>query len=235
MGSDSQFDDLVEGPSFELEAAELALGRGPIAGVDEAGRGPWAGPVVAAAVILNPDVMPPGLDDSKAMDAVSREWAFAAIMASARVGVGIGDVALIDRDNILQATMFAMVAAVAGLSLAPGLVLIDGNRLPKRLPCAARAIVRGDARCLSIAAASIIAKVTRDRMMVALAAEFPGYGFERHKGYGVPEHKIALAKLGVTPHHRRSFKPVQLALNLVPAGAHDCEPCGGDGLVVDGR
>ena len=234
IGSDSQFDDLVEGPSFELEAAELALGRGPIAGVDEAGRGPWAGPVVAAAVILNPDAMPPGLDDSKAMDAVSRERAFAAIMASARVGVGIGDVARIDRDNILQATMFAMAAAVAGLGHAPGLVLIDGNRLPKRLPCAARAIVRGDARCLSIAAASIIAKVTRDRMMVALAAEFPGYGFERHKGYGVPEHKIALAKLGVTPHHRRSFKPVQLALNLVPAGAHDCEPCVGDGLVVDG-
>jgi ribonuclease HII len=214
VGSDSQFDDLCEGPSFELEAAEMALGRGPIAGVDEAGRGPWAGPVVAAAVILDRHAIPPGLDDSKAMDAASRERAYAAIMATARVGVGVGCVARIDRDNILQATMFAMAEAVAGLSEVPGLVLIDGNTLPKMLPCAGRAIVRGDALCLSIAAASIVAKVTRDRMMVSLAAEFPGYGFERHKGYGVPEHKIALAKLGVTPLHRRSFKPIQLVLNL---------------------
>ena len=233
VGSDSQFDDLCEGPSFELEAAEIALGRGPIAGVDEAGRGPWAGPVVAAAVILDPGAIPPGLDDSKAMDAASRERAFAAIMATARVGVGVGCVARIDRDNILQATMFAMTEAVAALSEVPGLVLIDGNKLPKTLPCAGRAIVRGDALCLSIAAASIVAKVTRDRMMVAMASEFPGYGFERHKGYGVPEHKIALAKLGVTPLHRRSFKPIQLALNLVVAEVQTDELPGGRTLLAD--
>ena len=203
------------GPSFELEAAELQLGNGPIAGVAEAGRGPWAGPVVAAAVILAPDAIPAGLNDSKLMDGAARELAFVRIMASCQVGVGIADVARIDRDNILQATMWAMAVAVDALAEPPGLVLIDGNRLP-RLPCAARAIVKGDAKCLSIAAASIIAKVTRDAIMVALAKDHPGYGFERHKGYGVPEHRSALERLGVTPHHRRSFKPIQLALSLWP-------------------
>ena len=194
----------------------LGLGvdlRGLIAGVDEAGRGPWAGPVVAAAVILDPENIPAGLNDSKALDADAREIAFARILASALVGIGISGVARIDRDNILQATMHAMGQAIGALGTAPGLALVDGNRLP-RLDCAARAIVKGDAKCLSIAAASIVAKVTRDRIMVVLGAEFPGYGFERHKGYGVPEHKAALARLGVTPHHRRSFKPVQLALGL---------------------
>lgn len=201
------------GPSFELEAAEIALGRGPVAGIDEAGRGPWAGPVVAAAVILNPDEIPPGLDDSKALDEAARDAAYARIVRSARYGIGIADVARIDRDNILQATLYAMGEAVAALAVVPGLAIVDGNRVPM-LACPARAIVRGDARCLSIAAASIVAKVTRDRIMVALGKEFPGYGFERHKGYGVPEHKAALARLGVTPHHRRSFKPVQLALGF---------------------
>lgn len=203
----------LHGPSFELEAAELQLGSGPIAGVDEAGRGPWAGPVVAAAVILAPDAIPEGINDSKAMDEADREVVFARIMASSRVGIGISDVARIDRDNILQATLWAMTVAIKALADSPGLVLVDGNRLP-RLDCRARAIVKGDAKCLSIAAASIIAKVTRDRIMIALAREYPGYGFERHKGYGVPEHKLALARLGVTPQHRRSFKPVQLALGL---------------------
>ena len=201
------------GPSFELEAAEIALGRGPVAGIDEAGRGPWAGPVVAAAVILNPDEIPPGLDDSKALDEAARDAAYARIVRSARYGIGIADVARIDRDNILQATLYAMGEAVSALAVVPGLAIVDGNRVPM-LACPARAIVRGDARCLSIAAASIVAKVTRDRIMVALGKEFPGYGFERHKGYGVPEHKAALARLGVTPHHRRSFKPVQLALGF---------------------
>lgn len=201
------------GPSFELEAAEIALGRGPVAGIDEAGRGPWAGPVVAAAVILNPDEIPLGLDDSKALDEAARDAAYARIVRSARYGIGIADVARIDRDNILQATLYAMGEAVSALAVVPGLAIVDGNRVPM-LACPARAIVRGDARCLSIAAASIVAKVTRDRIMVALGKEFPGYGFERHKGYGVPEHKAALARLGVTPHHRRSFKPVQLALGF---------------------
>ncbi len=127
--------------------------------------------------------------------------------------MGIADATRIDRDNILNATLWAMAEAVSGLSLQPRLALIDGNRAP-RLPCTGRTIVKGDAKCLSIAAASIVAKVTRDRIMSALALEYPGYGFERHKGYGTPEHKDALHRLGVTPQHRRSFRPVQLALGL---------------------
>lgn len=212
-GKDPRLRLSVNGPSFELEGAEIALGRGPVAGVDEAGRGPWAGPVVAAAVILTPHAIPPGLNDSKAMDASARAAAFGLIMASCRVGIGMADVARIDRDNIQQATLFAMAEAIRALGNLPGLALIDGNRLPMS-NCPARAIVKGDAKCLSIAAASIVAKVTRDQMMVALAQEFPGYGFERHKGYGVSEHKSAIDRLGVTQHHRRSFKPVQLALEL---------------------
>lgn len=213
---DSHEATVWRGPSFELEAAERMLGRSPVAGVDEAGRGPWAGPVVAAAVILDPERIPPGLDDSKVLDEAARERAYAAIIATSRFGVGIADVTRIDRDNILQATFHAMREAVCGLGVMPGLALIDGNKLPG-LSCPARAIVKGDARCLSIAAASIIAKVTRDRIMVQLAASHPGYGFERHKGYGVPEHKAALDRLGATAHHRRSFRPVQLALELAAA------------------
>jgi ribonuclease HII len=207
-------------PTFELEAAERQLGHGPVAGVDEAGRGPWAGPVVAAAVILDPNNIPAGIDDSKALDADEREGVYRQIMASARVGIGVADVSRIDRDNILKATLWAMVEALDALPVRPGLALIDGNRLPL-LELPARAIVKGDAKCLSIAAASIVAKVMRDRRMVALAREYPGYGFERHKGYGVPEHKVALERLGVTPHHRRSFKPVQLALGFTPIGGID--------------
>lgn len=200
-------------PSFELEAVEIELGGGPIAGVDEAGRGPWAGPVVAAAVILDPARIPAGIDDSKALDEDAREIAYRRVVEVAEVAVAIADPDRIDRDNILNATMWAMANAVGGLARAPRLALIDGNRTP-RLACATRAIVKGDARCLSIAAASIVAKVTRDRLMVALAREHPGYGFERHKGYGTPEHQAALQRLGVSPIHRRSFKPVQLVLGL---------------------
>jgi ribonuclease HII len=201
-------------PTFELEGAELELGRGPVAGVDEAGRGPWAGPVVAAAVILDPDRIPPGIDDSKALDEDGRDILYRRIVESgACYGVGIADVDRIDRDNILAATMWAMSEAVRDLGTSPRLALIDGNKLP-RLGCEARAIVKGDAKCLSIAAASIIAKVTRDRIMIAMEREHPGYGFARHKGYGTPEHKEALTRLGVCPIHRRSFKPVQLVLGL---------------------
>lgn len=204
-------------PTFELEATELALGGGPIVGIDEAGRGPWAGPVVAAAVILDPADIPVGLADSKLLDPVSREILFARITGKAlAVAIGIADTERIDRDNILNATMWAMTKAVAQLAVRPRLALVDGNRCP-RLPVTARPIVKGDAKCASIAAASIIAKVTRDRMMLALAADCPGYGFERHKGYGTPEHQDAIRRLGVTAHHRRSFKPVQLALGLVEA------------------
>lgn len=199
--------------SFELEANEIQLGHGPVAGVDEAGRGPWAGPVVAAAVILDPDHIPPGVADSKVLMPEEREAIFARIMASAAVGIGIADVGRIDRDNILNATLWAMVEAVAALPVLPRLVLIDGNKAP-RLAMETRTIVKGDARCLSIAAASIVAKVTRDRIMIELARALPGYGFERHKGYGTPEHQVALARLGVCDQHRRSFRPVQLALGL---------------------
>ncbi len=201
-------------PTFELEAAELQLGLGPVAGVDEAGRGPWAGPVVAAAVILDPDRIPVNIDDSKALDEDARAYLYNRIVKVAHVGVGIADIARIDRDNILNATLWAMSQAVANLEATPKLVLIDGNRAP-RLSMATRTIVKGDAKCLSIAAASIIAKVTRDRIMIALAKDFPGYGFERHKGYGTPEHQAAITRLGVSPVHRRSFKPVQLALGLL--------------------
>ncbi len=205
-------------PTFELESIELGLRGGPIAGIDEAGRGPWAGPVVAAAVILDSANIPAGIDDSKALDEDSRAIVYERIMASADVGIGIGEVERIDRDNILNATLWAMREAVAGLRSQPRLALVDGNKAP-RLSCETRTIVKGDAKCLSIAAASIVAKVTRDRMMVALARDFPAYGFDRHKGYGTPEHKAALDRVGVSPIHRRSFKPVQLALGLTEAVA----------------
>jgi ribonuclease HII len=200
--------------SFELEKAELRLGNGPIAGVDEAGRGPWAGPVVAAAVILDRNALPDGIADSKALSPEVRAALLPLILATSIVGVGIAEVGQIDRDNIANATMDAMRRAVEQLAKPPGLVLVDGNRLPL-LSVPARAIVKGDARCLSIAAASIVAKVTRDRLMSDLARRHPGYGFERHKGYGTPEHRLALERLGVCAEHRRSFRPVQLALGLV--------------------
>lgn len=200
-------------PTFELEAAEHALGSRPIAGVDEAGRGPWAGPVVAAAVILDPNKIPANIDDSKALDDESRAYLYNRIMKVAIVAVGIAEVDRIDRDNILGATLWAMAQAIGQLAEIPKLVLVDGNKAP-RVAVPTRTIVKGDAKCLSIAAASIIAKVTRDRIMMQLARDYPGYGFERHKGYGTPEHQAAIDKLGVSPMHRRSFKPVQLALGL---------------------
>jgi len=194
-------------PTFELEAAELQLHGGPVAGVDEAGRGPLAGPVVAAAVILDPQRIPDGINDSKVLDEETREILFVRIRATAIVGVGMADVKRIDRQNILHATMWAMAQAVAQLAVTPKMVAIDGNRAPK-LKCPARTIVKGDARCLSIAAASIIAKVTRDRMMSLLHDEHPHYGWLTNKGYGTPEHLFALSQFGPTTHHRRSFAPV---------------------------
>jgi ribonuclease HII len=201
--------------TFELEQNELHLGNGPVVGIDEAGRGPWAGPVVAAAVILDPNRIPRGIADSKMLSHDDRELLYPHIVATSRVGVGIAHVERIDRDNILNATLWAMAEALKQLMAddgpPPRLALIDGNKAP-HLAIATRTVVKGDAKCLSIAAASIIAKVTRDRLMVELAGTFPGYGFERHKGYGTPEHQAAIANLGVTSIHRRSFKPVQLAL-----------------------
>jgi ribonuclease HII len=204
---------------FELEAVELAVHGGPIVGVDEAGRGPLAGPVVAAAVVLDPNNIPDGIDDSKVLEADVRRSLCRQIMATARVGIGIAGVDRIDTDNILNASLWAMAEAVRDLHLLPKLVLVDGNKVPQHIPCACRAIVQGDAKCLSIAAASIVAKVTRDTLMLDLARSYPNYGFERHKGYGTAEHHAAIARHGVTPHHRRSFRPVQLALGLAAAEA----------------
>jgi len=200
--------------TFELETIELELRGGPVAGVDEAGRGPLAGPVVAAAVVLDPDHIPDGIADSKALDVEERRRLYQHILAVARVGIGVADVVRIDADNILNASLWAMAQAVARLDCAPKLVLIDGNKAPP-LDFPTRTIVQGDAKCLSIAAASIVAKVARDAMMTELARSFPHYGFDRHKGYGTPEHQAAIARYGVTPHHRRSFRPVQLALGLL--------------------
>ncbi len=184
---------------------------GTIAGVDEAGRGPWAGPVVAAAVILDRTRCPVGLDDSKKLGEPERLRLHGELLGCAVFGVGEASVAEIDSLNIHWATMLAMDRAVAALGRAVDHVLVDGNRLP-RWRHAATAIVGGDARCRSIAAASIIAKVTRDRLMQQLDAEWPGYGWARNKGYGTAIHARGLAELGVTPHHRRSFAPVRARL-----------------------
>ncbi|MCH7930195.1 MAG: ribonuclease HII [Proteobacteria bacterium] len=190
-------------PDYSLEAA---LGA-PVAGVDEVGRGPWAGPVVAAAVILDPANLPGGIDDSKRLSARRREALFAALCETARFGVGAASVAEIDRLNVLAAALLAMRRAITRLGVVPAHVLVDGNRMPA-LPCPATTVVGGDRRSLSIAAASIVAKVTRDRLMARLARRYPGFGWEHNAGYGTPQHRASLAAIGVTPHHRRSFAPV---------------------------
>jgi ribonuclease HII len=201
-----------DGPSFEVERAVQADGKAPVAGVDEAGRGPWAGPVVAAAVILNPGDWPPGIDDSKKLSPAKREALFDLILAKAQVGVGLASVDDIDRLNILNATFLAMERAVAALPVAPAMVLVDGNRAPKwHVPT--RTVVGGDGVSLSIGAASIVAKVTRDRLMRSLDADFPAYGWAKNAGYGTPDHQAALAAHGVTPHHRRSFAPIRERLD----------------------
>lgn len=196
-------------PNYAYEKRILEKLAGPVAGVDEAGRGPLAGPVVAAAVIFTERKrIPKGLNDSKQLKEGAREEAYAAIMAcGAIVGVGEASVDEIDLVNIRQATHLAMARAVRALSLSPMFALVDGNDAPA-LPCSCDTIVDGDAKCLSIAAASIIAKVTRDRMMIALHDEHPGYGWITNKGYGTEEHLSALNRLGPTRHHRRSFAPV---------------------------
>lgn len=185
-----------------------------ICGIDEAGRGPWAGPVVAAAVILpTRKKRPKGLADSKQLSAEAREELALAIRDCALVGVGIASAEEIDRINILQATFLAMRRAFDGLPERPVAALIDGNQAPD-LPCPIEMIIDGDAYVASISAASIIAKVERDRMMVELCGQYPGYAFAKHKGYGTPEHQKALAELGPCAIHRRSFKPVRLASGL---------------------
>jgi len=183
-----------------------------IAGVDEDGRGPLAGPVMAAAVVIDGARLPAALasriDDSKRLSAAVREAIAAELPAFAAVGVGEASVEEIDRLNILQASLLAMRRAIAAIGFVPDLALIDGNRAPEGLPCPARCIIGGDRLVLPIAAASIIAKVARDRLMADLAARCPGYGWERNAGYPTRQHREGLARLGPTPHHRRSFRPV---------------------------
>jgi ribonuclease HII len=194
-------------PHYIFESRALKNWPGPIAGVDEAGRGPLAGPVVAAAVILDRKKIPKGLDDSKQMSEDAREEAYLRIMEVAVVGVGDATVDEIDLINIRQATHLAMARAVRSLSIAANFALVDGNDAPA-LPCKCDVIVDGDARSVSIAAASIIAKVTRDRMMRALHQSHPYYGWFTNKGYSTEEHLRALAAHGPCVHHRRSFAPV---------------------------
>jgi ribonuclease HII len=184
---------------------------GPVAGVDEAGRGPLAGPVVAAAVVLPTRGVPRGIDDSKKLTAAARFELHTKLSRIALIGVGIATVEEIDQINIFWATMLAMTRAVEALGIAPGMVLVDGNAKPRwQHPCVA--IVGGDALCLSIAAASIIAKHRRDQMMIEADALHPGYGWASNKGYGCASHREALVRLGPTPLHRRSFAPVAQAL-----------------------
>tara|TARA_R110000868_G_scaffold1844_4_gene14552 strand:- start:1320 stop:1955 length:636 start_codon:yes stop_codon:yes gene_type:complete len=191
---------------------------GIVAGVDEAGRGPWAGPVVAAAVILPADL--PGelagtLDDSKKLTAARRENLFAALRRCAGIDIGIGaaSVTEIEEQNILAATCIAMRRALGALGCVPDTALIDGNRLPPGLPCAGRTVVKGDSLSVSIAAASIVAKVTRDRIMTALATRYPAYRWERNSGYGTRQHRDGLAAAGVTCHHRRTYAPIAKMLS----------------------
>jgi len=196
-------------PDFSNEKSLLKSGFSRICGVDEVGRGPWAGPVVAAAVILNPKAIPEGLDDSKKVSAKKRDALYDTLLQVAEVSIAEATVEEIDSLNILQASMLAMTRAVEGLSVTPDMALVDGNRLPKNLPCQAKAFVKGDGKVLSIAAASIVAKVHRDRLMAVLAKTHPHYGWERNAGYGTPAHQDGLKSVGITPHHRRSFRPIQ--------------------------
>ncbi len=201
-------------PDFELEKTVI----GPVAGIDEAGRGPWAGPVVAGAVIFLDRQLPPellnGLDDSKKLTPKKREYLYHLLReeeAKGHLCIGIGEASAeeIDRLNILQATFLAMHRAAEKLKVKPQTALIDGNKIPKDFLCEARWVVKGDGRSLSIAAASIAAKVTRDRLMTEFAQKYPYYGFEKNAGYGVKEHVEGLKKYGITPIHRRSFRPIK--------------------------
>lgn len=197
-------------PDFALEKRIGGL----VCGVDEAGRGPLAGPVVAAAVILDRKRAPRGIDDSKKLTAEKREDLYLRIMQRARVGIGAASVAEIGRLNIFHATMLAMHRAVTALRVVPDHALVDGNHCPKQLCCPATAVVDGDALSISIAAASIIAKVTRDRAMAKLHLRYPAYGWDSNKGYGTPAHHAGLQAAGISPHHRLGFAPIQTQMTL---------------------
>jgi len=199
-------------PDFSLEQACLSRGARLIAGVDEAGRGPLAGPVVAAAVILDPARLPAGLDDSKKLTAANRVRAFAEILSCGQVSVVSAPPRIIAQRNIRGATLWAMLEAVAGLGVEIDHVLVDGRDVPPGLPCDCDAVIGGDGQSISIAAASIVAKVTRDAMCPVMDRCAPGYEFSAHKGYGTAAHRDALARLGASVHHRSDFAPVRAAL-----------------------
>ena len=211
----------MSGPDFALEAAHAALG--PVCGVDEVGRGPWAGPVVAGAAILNLESSPEGLNDSKQLSAKRREALAAALWADAGavLALGAASVREIERLGLGPACDLAMVRAIARLRLRPGFALVDGRRLPRGLPCAGLAVVKGDARSQSIAAASIIAKVARDRAMSRLHHRRPFYGWDRNAGYGVSVHAEGILTFGLTPHHRRNFKPIAAIVHAGGGGGED--------------
>ena len=203
-------------PTLALEFRLIESSGGPVCGVDEAGRGPWAGPVSAGAVILNPNDLPAGIDDSKALTHARREALEIEIKARALAwGVGFASVEEIDQLNILHATGLAMCRAIEALAVPPAAALVDGNYRFK-LPCPIQTVVKGDSLSLSIAAASILAKTARDRLMVELDETYPGYGFAGHKGYNAPIHAAALKALGPSPAHRRSWAPIRALLE--PAG-----------------
>ncbi|PIR34461.1 MAG: ribonuclease HII [Alphaproteobacteria bacterium CG11_big_fil_rev_8_21_14_0_20_44_7] len=190
-------------PDLSLETAI----NGSVCGIDEAGRGPWAGPVVASAVILGEDI-PEGINDSKKLSEKKREMLYEQILKNCEIGVGIAEVAEIDELNIGKATKLAMRRAFENLPRKPDFALVDGNQLPD-LPCKMQYVIKGDSVSLSIAAASIIAKVTRDRMICKLAQEFPHYGWEKNKGYGTKDHQLGLAENGICEHHRKSYAPIK--------------------------
>jgi ribonuclease HII len=207
--TDSLFAEEDSRPTDHLERRARRRGARLIAGVDEAGRGPLAGPVVVAAVVFEKGRYPDGLDDSKRLPPAERERLYEKILAAATVSIAVASRARVDRMNILYASLWAMSRAVAALSCRPDHVLIDGNMLPPGLPCGAETIVGGDRLSVSIAAASIVAKVTRDRLMGFVGRAFPDYGFEQHMGYATPGHFAALERHGACDHHRRSFAPVR--------------------------
>lgn len=195
-------------PDFTFERAAQAQGYSRIAGVDEVGRGPLAGPVTAAAVVLDPENIPEGLNDSKKLTKKARTRLYDEIMQVADVSIAHATVEEIDEHNILRASHIAMVRALEGLKTPPDYALIDGNMIPRGLALPSQTIVKGDSLSQSISAASIMAKICRDCVMLSLAQQHPGYGWETNMGYGSKKHMDALQKLGATPHHRRSFKPV---------------------------
>ena len=205
MPSDSPV--IISKPTLKFERAAIKRGAKFVCGVDEVGRGPLAGPVVVSAVILNHRQVPEGLNDSKVLTAAQREALYEKIMATAIVSIAVAPPAIIAELNILQASLWAMRKAVLGLQVKADHILIDGNKLPKDLPCPGEAIVGGDGRSVSIAAASIVAKVTRDRMCLIMDCEEPQFGFSSHKGYAAPQHLEALTTHGPGRHHRMDFAP----------------------------